>query len=427
MRNRRALLATGLFGLLAGQSWAQFDQYTQPGSLAVSQTPTKKRLELAMEDARWHWGPLDLGPWFALKDFTYVNNVFGTPANQISDFTATAGLGVQGYLHAGRKVVLAFDALPEYVWWRDLAERRVWNGRYGAGLFAYFNRLTLEATASTSRQQGYFSSELDQPVNERDDRGSATLELKLSSKLSLVATASLSRWRFHQQGIAAAQADLLLPLERNESLLQGGLRYYLGAKSSIGIGVTHLTTNFLHPQQDRSSSGNGAVAELVLNGARSGVSASVFISNLKPAPGSAFVPFDRPLGRVLAYWRLTPDLTWRVYGARNLVYSLAEASPYFQDERVGIAADTPLGWRSTLSLFAEDGRFTYAATAATVGQTSFTLASYGATLNLALNKMLTLVVGGSSSRYTSGLYAGQRSIARIQTSVQFNERGAEWW
>jgi hypothetical protein len=380
-----------------------------------------------MEDARWHWGPLDLGPWFSLKDLTYVNNVFGTPDNQISDFTATAGLGVEGYLHIGRKVILAFDALPEYVWWRELAERRVWNGRYGAGLFAYFNRLTLEATASTSREQGYFSSELDQPVNIGDDRGSATLELKLLPKLSLVAMASLSRWRFRQPGIAAAEANLLLPLERDESLLQGGLRYYLGAKSSIGIGVTHLATDFLHPQQDRSSSGNGAVAELVLNGARTGVSASVVISNLKPAPGSAFVPFNRPLGRILAYWRLTPDLTWRVYGARNLVYSLAESSPYFQDERIGISADTPLGSRSTLSLFAEDGRFNYVATPATVGQTSFTLTSYGATLTLALSKMLTFVVDGSSSRYTSGLYAGQRSFARIQTSVRFNQRGAEWW
>lgn len=427
MTLRRIAVVTLSAALLAGTASAQFVQYTPPGSLAVPQTPTKERLELAMKEARWHWGPLGLAPWLAIKDFRYVDNVFGTTAAQKSDFTATVGVGLHGYAHGGGKMILAFHALPEYVWWQDLAERRVWNGRYGAGLFGYFNRLTLEASAGTSRQQQYASSEIEQPVNLRDDRGRLLVELRVFGKLSLVAAGSADRWRYRERDFSGPLGAALVLLDRDEQRLGGGLRYHLSERSSVGVGLTRLETDFRRPERDRSNSGDAPAFQLELAGARTGANADIIFAALDPTAGSEFVPYDRPLGRVGVYVRPAARLTFRLYGSRNLVYSLEDPSPYYEDERLGLSVDSTLGWRSLLRVYAEQGSNRFVAVPGGVDELTDDVETYGAALSFTLGRGAAVVIDASRSSYTSALPGRGRSITQVQSSIQFTGRGAEWW
>jgi len=425
---RRALVAI-VAVLAAAGARAQFVQYTAPGSLAVEQTPTKERLEKAMEDARWHLGSVRVGPWFAIKDVGYLNNVYGTVTDQQSDFTATVGAGAHFYLPVGGKLILGAYALPEYVWWRDIAERRGWNGRGGAGLFGYFNRVTLEVQAGVSRQQQYASSEIEVPVNVDDNRAEALFEVRVLGRMSVFARGSADRWRYDQRGLPGPLGSQLLLLERDESRAGGGLRYRFGKASSVGVGVERITNDFVHPENDISNSGTAPMLELNLQGAHLWASASAVALDLKPDGSSQFVPYSGTTGQVQLGWRPRGRLGLVLYGGRNLVYSTYYVdTPYFVEERTGVSVQTPLGWRTSVGAFYERGRDNYVASSGAGMSGTNDFSGYGATLGFKLGRWATLVFRGWRNDYTGGEVGFyEHSVTQVQTSIEFSGGTMEWW
>src|SRR5215210_9367172 len=200
MRTRsltRSILALAL--LAASPAAAQFSQYTAPGSLLQRSTSKKEQMEKALENARWHLGPFRLSPWFAIRDGAYVSDAFsgssggstgqGGQVEEDPDFTITLGAGLQGYVPFGSKTFVTFDVLPQYVWWQEQEERRRLNGYYGAGLFAFFNRLNAEATVRRAEEQGVLTPEFEQRIHSRQDRIAGTLELEITPALFIFAAA----------------------------------------------------------------------------------------------------------------------------------------------------------------------------------------------------------------------------------------------
>ncbi len=423
---RRGAIAA-VVALSAAGAHAQFVQYTPPGSLAVEQAPTKERLDAAMEEARYRLGPLRVGPWFALKDVGYVNNVFGTTTGQQSDFTATVGVGAHAYLPAGRKLILGLYALPEYVWWRDLADRRGWNGRGGAGLFGYFNRVTLEVQAGASRQQQYPSSEIEVPVNVEDRRGEALLEVRVVGRLSLFGRGSVDRWRYNQRGVVGPLGQELLGLERDETRAGGGVRLHFSERFSVGLGVEQVTNDFTNPERDHSNSGSAPLLEVNFQGAHVRAAVSAVALDLKPEGASQFVAYTGTNGQFQLGWRPGGKVEFVVYGSRNLVYSVFTETPYYIDERTGFSVQAPLGWRSTASAFVEAGRDRYVATPGTGPAPTDDLRGYGATLSFKLGRSVSLVVGGWRTDYTTDLGLYDRSITQVQTTLQFAGGTTQWW
>lgn len=410
--------------LSAPAAWAQFVQYTPPGSLSNPQVTAKEQLEAAIKNARWKAGKFSLAPWFALKDIGYVDNVYGTIEDPVSDYSATLGAGLNGYYQPTRKVIVAVGAMPEYVWWKDLASRRVWNGRYGAGVFAYFNRLTIEVTGSQSRQQQWASSEFEQPVNLRTDRGEAALEFRLFGHLSLTASGSSTRPRYRAEDVPGPVGQELQLLDRDEDVVTGGLRYYIGERASIGVGVQSNRTEFVRPEASRSNEGTSPVFEFNAPGRRFSARATVLFADLTPRGVSQFVAFNKPLGSASLSWNSGQAIT-TLYGARNLVYSLGTTAPYYLDDRTGLSFDRPLGWRTKLKVFAERGRLGYATVpgAADYSQDS---TGWGAALGIDLSRGAQLLVQVTSIGYTSDSL-GSRTITRVQTSVRLIDQGAGWW
>ncbi len=413
--------------LAAASAGAQFTQYTAPGSLGVEQIPTQERLQDAMDDARYHLGPLRFGPWVALKDVGYVDNVFGTETNQKSDLTATLGAGVLAYLPIGHRMTLGMYALPEYVWWRDLTGFRGWNGAAGAGLFGYFNRMTVEIQAGVTREQSYASSELEVPVNLEDQPLSALLEIEVLGKLSVFGRGGVDRWRYNTRGLSPDLIAELTPLERDESHVGGGVRYHFSKTASLGVGVEQYTTDFIHEENRRSNSGLAPIAELRGEAGHVSVVANAVFLDLKPDAQSGFVAYRRTNGRFQVGFRPAGQLEVWLYGGRSLAYSVASEYSYYVDERTGIAIQSPIGWRATGRVFYESGKDGYIAESTGSFARTDDLNAYGVAADVRLGRRATLVVGADRTNYTSGLGVYDRSVTRVRTSLQLSGGKGKWW
>lgn len=427
MRERTPFLVLLFSCAVAATAAGQVSQYTAPGALAVKDVSTKERFEAAMEDARYRLGPFRIAPWLSLRDFTYVDNVFGTTEPTTSDFTATVGAGLHAYLPMGEKLVLGAYVLPEYVWWADLESRRGLNGRVGVGLFGYFNRLTVEAKAFKSRTQQYASNEFEVPVNLGDTGGDLDIDLRILERLSLYVSANEDRWRYREEDFAGGPGTALLLLDRDETRVGGGLRYRFREDIAVSLGYTRFDTDFFDPEFDASNSGSSPTLSASLDGKRLWASATVYWMTLDPKSGSVFVPVDGTAGRLQLGWRSPGGLDVRAYGGRSLAYSVSSVSPYYVDDRWGLSVGTTLGWRTQVSVFGERGNNRYVGDSPGTEDRRDDVTSYGTRIAVTLGRKFSLDLYVNNTDYDSPEPGTDRSIMRVQTSLRYAGGRGGWW
>jgi hypothetical protein len=406
---------------------AQFVQYSDPGSLSNRSIPTKEGLEKAMEETRWNLGPVRVAPWFAVKNLTYNNNVFGTTDDQVADVTATIGAGLHAYLPVGPKLVVGAVAMPEYVWWNDLENLRGTYGRYGGGLFGYFNRLTIEAQAFDIEDQGYASSEFVRPVGVSEKRGSFNLEIRILERLWVIGRASESRWRYDPLEEDLTGTQYLL-LDRDETRVGGGLRYAWSEAFSIAVGAARLDSTFVRELRDRSNSGTTPFLEVRFEGKKWWGTATVSRPDLTAKEGSRFVAFHDLAGRAQLAWRPSGKGEIQLYGQRSVSYSVSLDSQYSYNNRVGVALQSNVGWRTLGRVFFERGTYRYiAAESSPVPNREEDVSSYGGAASIIVGRGITLSVQVSREDYAAPTPYPDRSMTRIQTGLGFGGQGAQWW
>lgn len=429
-RSIRSFLALAL--LVAAPAAAQFSQYTAPGSLLQRTTSKREQMEQALENARWRLGPLRLSPWFTVRDAAYVSDAFsgssGGAAGRLEedpDFTITLGAGLQGFVPFGAKTFLTFDALPQYVWWQEQDERRRLNGFYGAGLFAFFNRLTAEATVRRAEEQGVLTPEFEQRIHSRQDRVAGVLELEVFPTLFAFAAAEAIELDTLEEELGG---DPRLPpfqqLDRQERVLRGGLEYRSGDRLRLAAGVERSEVDFDLDEagRDRSNGGTAPILEAAYTGPRIQIDGALALRSLEPDPGSEFVPFDETTGRLRASWTPRWRLSYSVYGTRGLDYSLDEGYSHFTVDRLGVAVGSKVGRASSVNLFAETGVHDYAASGpAQPREDDFT--AYGTSVQLRFQERLQLRLGVVRSELDSALPGLDRSLTVFQTSVEISAFG----
>ncbi|MFL6292350.1 MAG: hypothetical protein ACJ759_15765 [Thermoanaerobaculia bacterium] len=430
-RSARSLLALAL--LVAAPAAAQFSQYNAPGSLLQRSASKKEQMEQALDKARWHFGPFRLSPWFAVRDAAYVSDVFsgssGGPVEQVEedpDFTITVGAGLQGLVPFGSKTFFTFDALPQYVWWQEQEERRRLNGYYGAGLYAFFNRLNAEATVRRAEEQAVLTPEFEQRIHSRQDRIAGTLELEITPALFAFASAEA----FEMDALTADLGDdpRLPPfeqLDRQERVLRGGLEYRSGERLRLAVGAERSEVEFALDEagRDRSNSGTSPIVEAAYKGPRIQLDGALAFRSLEPEPGSEFVPFDETTGQVRASWTPKWRLSYMVYGSRGLDYSLDESYSHFTADRLGLAISSKVGRASAVNLFGETGVHDYAASlpGALPREDDFT--AYGTSIQLQLEDRLQLTFGVVRTELDSDIPGLDRSLTVFQTSVEVSAFG----
>lgn len=421
---KRIVLTTIALTLaLACPAGAQFTQYFAPGSLAETEDPLRRQIEQAMERARWRLGPIRLEPWIGIRNIGYVDNVYGTSSNPVSDFTISAGAGLRAYLPVGRKTVLFARALPEYVWWKDLENRRAWTGRYSAGGYIFFNRLTIEGYANRTEQQTYINAEIETPITNRLDSAMLSLELRLLRRLSIIASGSRSEFRIDTEDLDHAQSYWYEALERDEDVLRVGLRYTFNENFTITVGGQRSEVDFTQRLFDRSNVGDGLYATLSFTGRRVGMSVNGTRYTVEPKRGSQFTTFEGTAGQASLSYKLSPRLSWQLYGGRSLVYSISGSAGYYTDTRVGTGVSAAVGRRLSMRVHYEEGTANYSGAGAATLDRDIT--GWGGGMSAQVFRGASLGVSWTRSEYATARTTTR--IDRVQTTLNFAGGGLGWW
>lgn len=324
-------------------------QYTAPGTVTFEETtPTKDDFQDRIADAPWTAGAVRLSPWLGIRDASYVRNTDQLGLEE-EDLTVTLGAGLRAYVKTGPKVVWSAHALPEYVWWQDLEDKRRFNGRYGLGFFGYFNRLTLEASQRRIEDQGYFSTEVQELTTNRLDFTRLASVLRVAPKVELFAHGHLRD--FDNQEDETVTFSLL---DREEEELTFGLRYITPQGLSVALAVEDRTIDFAQGARNLSSSGTAGSLAVSFSSPRLEYRLEVSSASLEPEPGSDFVDSDETLGQLVALWNPSPRLSLLGYARRQLRFAVDAGSSHFVGERFGARIELPLR-AAAFGVYAEAG------------------------------------------------------------------------
>lgn len=424
---RTTALAAALAAVAPTWAEGQFSQYTQPGtSSPAGAATTKEGMDDALDQARWQAGPLRIAPWIGLRNLSWNDNPAAAPEGQEAegDLSATAGAGLTAYLPTGPDVYWTAHALPEYVWYADQTDRRRLNGRYGAAVFGFFNRLTLEATARRVEALGVISSEAPEQANSREDRLGVGTEVELGFSTSVFARVETGRVRNLLNQEERESGPPLQLLDRDEDRLRAGLRYRPRARWSLAAGMEWTETRVLSEERDLSSSGEAPLVQVTYRGPKFHASAEAVFRTLKPEGDSIFPETDATtFGLQLGVDgnRLSPTL----YARRSLSLAISQGFSHFETEVAGLSAAFDLGHRTGLRAFVEGGRSDFTALSPEVPAREDDLTAFGGEVSFDAGRFLKLHLGGYRSDFDSNLPGQDRTLTVLTTGVSLGLTGED--
>ena len=423
---------TGILCLTASFASAQ---YTAPGGPEPTPESREEALQKSMEDARFRLGPVRIEPWLSVKDVAWIETGTGT-ADADSDLTATAGAGVRGYLRTG-PLIWSGQALPEYVWWREDADRRALNGRYGLTTYGFWNRLTLEAGAGREEQQLIITPELLQPSPVRQDQARAAVEVLWTDAFSTLAEVQASEQSSQVEeedtdgvplpppGAGAGLLNLRL-LDRQETTARAGVRLRMRQTLMVGAGAERYEAEFASPARagglDRSNSGVSPYLELRLVRPGLSIAAEAVSRSLEAEKGASFADYEKTTGSASVRFNTGGTVETAIYGGRTFVYSLLPEYSYLDDERLGASLRIDLGWRTHARFFAEGGRNTYTVLVPGALAREDDYTSYGGTFEIELGRAGSLELRASRIRFDSTVPAFDRELTSLGAALTFTGR-----
>jgi hypothetical protein len=415
---------------------AQVRQYTPPGGAADAGFGRKEALAEAVDEARWHAGPVRLDPAFWISDLAWVDrpsDSAGSDSSDGSDLTGRVGAGLNAYLPVGSKTTFAAYAMPEYIWWQDRAEERRVNQRFGIGSFTYFNRLAITVTAERLEDFDFATGEVLQRYTTRNENLEVQVEVPILRRLTVFAEGGDRSVRsLVDETEEPLLADFFAGLDRDDLAYRGGVRYYPSEKLRLGAGVGYAESDFADEALDRSNSGDFWYVEAGYERPKLLVDLLYQENQLTAQDGAEFSDFDSSTGGARIEWMPREAFRARLYGSRQLAYSLlvAEASGYV-DQFVGAGVDIGLGWRLRLNLYGETGSHRYQAgpDAAGVADRDSDVESYGAELAIELPWKMNLRLGYQERTISpsSGSNLPDQKISQIVANLGFGFSQGTWY
>lgn len=418
-----------LLVLFASEAGAQFRQYTRPGGPGERAAGSEEEIERTLDDARWRLGPIRLVPTFGLRQLQYVDNAFagaGDDQERISDLTVTVGAGLTAYLPTGGDVYWMLEASPEFVWWRDLTERRQFTGRYGAGVFAFFNRLELEVTAGREEAQGVASAEFPQLTVTRRDHLDARAGLRLTGKVDLALSAGWSEYSDQSDETDDPRVPAFARLDREERIVRAALGYRITRRTRIALGVERTESNSAAAAQDLSATGTAPTLEVDVQGARTELTLVVARRSLEPEGTSRFAPYDAVNGDASITWRPRPRLGVQLYGSVHPALSLLDDYSHYEERRAGVALLSTRSRRVAVALFAERGENRYQRSRPDAPERTDDARSYGAQVDLSLRRSFTLKLRAQRDQFDSAQPGGDRDVTSVQTAIALTTSRLLW-
>lgn len=417
-----------VFGLLLGSpSAAQFLSYRAPGPFEPERETREAQFERAMREARWKLGRFYLDPSIGLSNLSAQDNIGGFTSGRdaVSDVTASIQAGVRGWLPIGSDLTFALHALPEYVWWRDLDGRSRLNGTYGSGIFGNLGRTGLELTAQRIEDSRFFSNQLEEPVNTREDRAGARLEIDLWGGVAVFGEAELGRLRFLDRqtaGLPAVEA-----LDRDESLLRAGLQLALSDAWSVGVGVERTVAEF-EPRADGidlDNSGDSPFVSLRYQRGDVYFLAKAADRSLTAEAGSVFPPYEEVTGQIELAYQLLRPIELQLFARRGPVLALGSDYPYFEDTAQGASVRLSLGKSVNLQLSHEEGTNEYRVLGPGVPARSDDRQVSGAGILIRIGRSF-LQLGYRRIEYDSSLPQFDRTVNQFVSGLTFGRQATPW-
>lgn len=323
-----------LGSMVAGATSAAAQYTSLSGTSGLEPIPDPESFSEKIDDARWTFGALKIQPWLGLRDASYVSDqsVDGTGEGDEdeSDFTATAGAGLRLYARASSKLLFTAHALPEYVWWQAIDRKSGWNGRYGVGVFGFYNRLRFELSHRLVEAQDFFSPELRLLTSTELRRSRAAVELEVSRGIILFATA-----RNQDYSGNGEDNPIFTLLDRTEERFGVGVRIESAQGYWARVAYEESTLEFEEGARNLSNDGRTVGVGLGFAQERLQGSLDLAFDELEPVAGSAFQTFDDITGRFDLLWQPRRSFGLRFFGQRRLDYSVGSAQTYVLGTRTG--------------------------------------------------------------------------------------------
>ena len=97
-------------------------------------------------------------------------------------------------------------AVPQYIWYDKLVDRRTWAGDFSGSFLALGNRLSFEANGSLTRGLTLLSSETQATVIETESVANGKLEVGLTRAISFVGAVEWDRLKYGPESQSAPDA-----------------------------------------------------------------------------------------------------------------------------------------------------------------------------------------------------------------------------
>lgn len=406
---------------------AQESSYAVPGSLGERRLDLRTTIKEARDNARWSLGFLDLEPQLSISDLGYVSNIYSSGDEESeSDLRATGNGGLRGFFNLGPKVLVSPFASLSYSWWKDQDDLRTLNESYGLRVLGDFNRLTLDLQAGRVESQRNLSSEVEVPVDSRNERVALGIDVDFWGPFRFFGGASTSRLRFSGDAAEARVEGLeLANLDVDRDFLNAGLAYQLGTGLEIALGVERVESDYPNDPGGRSNQGTGPLIRVSFAGTRLFVDLDVARRDIEfdARPGR-----DRRQVSGLAQleWRFTELVAAGVYGGSQLQASALEGAAVFENRRTGVFLQRQGSRQGWVRVFYETGRdeFEQVTLDGVFRVDDFT--SYGVTVRSDLTPRLSVDVGYFDSRRESTDPRFDRDYSAVRTVIRLGGNLLPW-
>ncbi|MGH9364905.1 MAG: hypothetical protein ACRD1B_06525 [Thermoanaerobaculia bacterium] len=410
------------FCLLPAQAFSQLATDQVPRERTV---PIREQVQAEVEKSRFRLGSISIVPKLSIRDAGYNNNVFGSTDNPVADWTATISAGVRCILPLGSKIYLRGDAVPEYIWYAQLAQGRTLGGRYSASVLGFFNRMSVEATGFGSKSSSILNSESETRVIDHLLSGSGKIEIDLLRRLSVFAGGGVQRHRYAQSPPGPPDVINAKDLDRTDSTARAGIRYHFLSYLDISAGVEGIRTQFAQTPQERDNRSTAYLLGLHYGRPRLFINLSGGYRTGQAYNGSAFPRYSTATGSYFVSYSLAAPIELQVYGLRGPVYALYLDNPYYLEMRNGGGVNVQIIRQLWLRGYGEYGTNSYPVPVPVDGGGSVnrldqaTTVGGGLSVLLARNAVLTALVSRTS--YSSNIPGLGRSVLRFTTSFSLEE------
>ena len=412
---------------LALPAAAQQGRYSVPGGLAERRLDQFETLMEMRTDARWRLGFLDVEPRLAISDLGYVSNIYSASGGEDeSDFRAAGRAGLRGFFNLGPKVVVSPFADLSYTWWQDQEELRSTNESFGVQLLADFNRLRIISQAGQSESQRNLSSELEVPVDTRDNRLQLDLEVDFWGPFRFSAGARAVEKRYSG---APAESNVpgleLASLEVDTESVSAGIGYELPAGLEIEVGVESVEARYPFDPGGRSNEGTGPLARVRFDGSRLFLEAEAAWRDLEfDAPGAENREELRGIAQL--EWRLSRTLSAGTYVANQLQASALDSESIFEGRRNGWFLQRRGINQGLVRLFYESGTDDFSTVLVDDVNRSDDFEAYGVQLNFSLTPRLQVDLGFFDSRRESTDPQFDRDFSSVRTAIRLGGDLLPW-